>query len=101
MIYILLTDNISTPNIVQVAGVTYFPSPATYDRKFNWDKVISLDTLNRNLLVFDPETEMICLYMTVLFASSTQTSQETPLVACKVYLCFLQLIDRTAPLFPK
>jgi hypothetical protein len=34
MRYILLTGNSSTPNIVQVAGVTYYPPPPTYDRKF-------------------------------------------------------------------
>jgi hypothetical protein len=39
MKYILLTGNSSTPNIVQVAGVTYFPPPPTYDRKSrNWDR---------------------------------------------------------------
>jgi len=36
---ILLTGNHSTPNIVHVAGVTYFPQPPTYDRKFvDWDR---------------------------------------------------------------
>jgi hypothetical protein len=33
MKYVILPGNSAAPNIVQVAGVKYFPMPPTYDRK--------------------------------------------------------------------
>jgi len=62
--------------------------------------MISVDTLDRNLPVFDPGTEMICSCMAIPFASPTQTLQETPHVACSVFI-FLIIIRANSKVISK